>query len=140
MQQKYHSNATTNEHIRGLLQTDSSLSNQEIASKFNISLPTVSKWKNRSFTSDASCTPKNIGYALSDVEAALAVSIRSATWLPLDEVFETLLLENPKITRGAVYRCFVKNKINKVPIPEKEKAKKFKAYEPNYLHIDVTYA
>lgn len=139
MQQTYHSNATTNAHIRGLLQTDSSLSNQEIASKFNISLPTVSKWKNRNFTTDASCAPQNIVYALSDVEAALIVSIRCSTWFPLDEVFETLLHENPKITRSAVYRCFVKNKINTVPVAEKEKAQKFKAYEPGYLHVDVTY-
>jgi hypothetical protein len=26
-----------------------------------------------------------------------------------------------------------------VPVIEKKKAKKFKAYEPGYLHIDVTY-
>jgi hypothetical protein len=26
-----------------------------------------------------------------------------------------------------------------VPLAEKEKAKKFKAYQPGYLHFDVTY-
>ena len=69
----------------------------------------------------------------------MAVSLRSTTWFAIDEIFETLLGQNSTITRSAVYRCFVRNGINKVPIEEKEKAKKFKAYEPGYLHFDVTY-
>jgi len=50
-----------------------------------------------------------------------------------------VLSTNPNISRSAVYRTFVKEKINKVPVKEKDKAKKFKEYEPGYLHIDVTY-
>jgi len=38
-----------------------------------------------------------------------------------------------------VYRTLLAAGLNKVPQQEKEKAKKFKAYEPGYLHIDVTY-
>ena len=38
-----------------------------------------------------------------------------------------------------VYRCLLKNKINKKPEEQKDKAKLFKAYQPGYLHIDVTY-
>jgi transposase InsO family protein len=70
---------------------------------------------------------------------ALAVSLRSSTWLPFDEVFEVLLEGNPMISRSAVYRCLKANNINTVPALEKEKCKKFKAYEPGYLHFDVTY-
>ncbi|MEJ5263756.1 MAG: hypothetical protein WHT29_00395 [Bacteroidales bacterium] len=44
---------------------------------------------------------------------------------------------DPNISRSSVYRSFVREGISK--IPEKEKAKKFKAYEPGYLHMDVTY-
>jgi len=54
-------------------------------------------------------------------------------------VFEMLLITNPNISRSPVYRTFVNEKINKVPVKEKEKANKFKEYEPGYLHIDVTY-
>jgi len=39
--------------------------------------------------------------------------------------------------RSAVYIIFVIEKINKVT--QKEQEKKFKDYEPGYLHIDVTY-
>ena len=110
-----------------------------MATRFNVSSQTISKWRNRDFVQDASCCPKNIEYALSELETALVISIRRSSWLPLDEVFETLLVQNSTISRSSVYRCLVKNELNKVPQEQKDKAKKFKAYQPGYLHIDVTY-
>jgi transposase-like protein len=76
---------------------------------------------------------------LSSLEAALAVSIRTSAWMPLDEVYEMLLEQNKDISRSAVYRCFCRENINTVPQEQKEKAKKFKEYEPGFLHVDVTY-
>ena len=139
MQQIYHSNAKTNVNIREQMQANHSSTNEELATQFAISAQTVSKWRNRDFTYDASSVPKNIVYSLSDIETALVISLRSTTWLPIDEIFETLLGQNCTVTRSSVYRCFLRNGINKVPVVEKEKAKKFKAYEPGYLHFDVTY-
>jgi hypothetical protein len=71
MQQVYHSNARTNLNIRYQLQNNSR-SNYELASKFNISEQTFSKWKNRDFLEDSSCKPLNIQYDLTDLEKALA--------------------------------------------------------------------
>jgi transposase-like protein len=139
MAQTYHSNACTNIHIRSQIQNEFHLSNEALSIRFRTSTQTISKWRNRFFTTDASSAPHTIKYALNDVETALAISLRKSTWFALDEVFETLLAQNSSITRSAIYRCFVKNDINKVPTVEKEKAKKFKAYEPGYLHMDVTY-
>ena len=139
MQQFYHSNAKTNVHIREQIQLDKKIPSDELAKKFNISSNTVNKWRNRNKTNDYSSAPKTIAYSLSDIESALVVSIRRSTWFSLDEVYETLLEQNSSISRSSVYRCFLKNRINVVPVVEKEKAKKFKAYEPGYLHIDVTY-
>jgi transposase InsO family protein len=48
-------------------------------------------------------------------------------------------LAEPEKIRSAVYRTFVREGVNKVPEAEKEKAKKFKEYDPGFLHIDVTY-
>jgi transposase-like protein len=70
---------------------------------------------------------------------ALIVSIRSTSWLPLDEIFEMLLAENPTLSRSSVYRTFLRHKINIVPQIVKAKAQLFKAYEPGFLHFDVTY-
>ena len=138
MQQVYHSNATTNLNIRFQLQNYSG-SNSELATKFAISEQTVSKWKNRDFLQDSSCRPLNIQYSLTELEKALVISLRTSSWASIDEVWETLLEINPKISRSSVYRCFVKEKINKIPQEKKDKAKKFKEYEPGFIHIDVTY-
>ena len=138
MKQEYHSNAMTNVHTR-LLINISNLTNLMLANKFGISEPTVSKWKNREVFEDKSSRPHTIHYALNDIEKTLISSIRQSTWLPLDEVLDMVLLINSRISRSVVYRTFVNQKINKVPEKEKDKAKKFKEYEPGYLHIDVTY-
>ena len=138
MKQEYHSNAVTILHIRTQIQK-SNLTNFELANKYNTSEVTISKWKNRIILADKSSRPDNINYALNGIEQALAISLRRSTWLPLDEIWEALLNVNPKITRSSVYRLFCRAAINKVPQKEKEKAKKFKEYEPGYLHIDVTY-
>lgn len=137
--QIYHSNATTNIHIRQQIQSDLSCSVKSLAEKHNISTQTVSKWKHRGSLKDASCAPLNITYALSEIERSLIIAIRKSTWLPVDEIWEMLLENNPKSSRSSVYRCLVKQKINKVPQEKRDKAKKFKAYSPGYLHIDVTY-
>ncbi len=100
MQQVYHSNATTNLNIRSQIQNNAA-SNLDLAVQFGISEQTVSKWKNRNSLKDASCTPLNIKYALSDLEKALVISLRKSSWMPIDEVWETLLVENPKVSQGS---------------------------------------
>ena len=138
MQQIYHSNATTNINIRQQIQTATS-TNTELAIKYNTSPQTISKWRNRALVNDASSRPLNIVYSLTDLQKALVKTLRTSTWLPLDEIWETLLVDYPTITRSAVYRLFVAENINQVPQENKDKAKKFKQYQPGYLHIDVTY-
>ncbi len=138
MQQVYHSNVTTNINIRTEIQK-STLTNVQLAERFNTSAQTISKWRNRDFTQDTSCKPKKIAYALSPVEKTLAISLRQSSWMPLDEVWESLLSVNHKISRSSIYRCFRAENINKVPQEKKDIAKKFKAYNPGFLHMDVTY-
>jgi len=138
MKQVYHSNAITNLHIRSEIRNSYS-TNLDLAKKYNTSIATISKWKNRVLLADNSSAPKNISYALSDIEQSLITSIRKTTWLPLDEIWEMMLEQSNTITRSSVYRTFCRNDINKVPQVKKDKAKKFKEYEPGYLHIDVTY-
>lgn len=138
MPQIYHANAKTNINIRQQIQLTSQ-NNKVLAQQFNTSPQTVSKWKNRDFTSDLSSRPLNIAYSLTDLEKTIIKSLRCSSWLALDEIWETMLVENPAISRSSVYRLFVSEKINQVPEQKKDKAKKFKEYEPGYLHIDVTY-
>lgn len=139
MSQVYHSNARTNIHIRSYIQNNTSETISELSKRYQTSTDTVSKWQKRTFTADVSSRPHHIEYGLNDTEMALACSLRKSTWMALDEVVELIQDTNPNIKRGAVYNCLKRNKLNKIPLPEKEKAQKFKEYKPGYLHIDVTY-
>jgi len=115
------------------------LSHDVLSSKYGVSKNTISKWKNREKFEDNSSRPNNIRYALSDLDMLIAVELRVLTWWALDEITEAINPANPERIRSAVYRTFVRQGINKVPEKEKEKAKKFKEYDPGFLHIDVTY-
>jgi transposase-like protein len=138
MSQIYHPNAVTNVNLR-LHISKSEATNKELAVRYHTSETTVSKWKNRTSPNDKSSRPAHIEYALTEVEQCLITSIRKSTWLPLDEIFELLLVQNEDISRSSVYRLLVRENINTVPVEKKEQAKKFKEYKPGFLHIDVTY-
>jgi transposase-like protein len=138
MQQIYHSNAKTNVNNRCLIK-NSRASNKALCERFNVSEPTIIKWKNRAELTDKSSKPTHISYALSAVEKAIIISSRRSTWMPLDDVLEVVQQINPIITRSSVYRLLLSEKINIVSQEQKLKANKFKEYKPGYLHIDVTY-
>ena len=138
MKQVYHSNAVTNVRLRSEI-NNSKLSNKELILKYGVSDKTITKWKNRDVFQDKTSRPNTINYALSDLEMLIATNLRVLTWWSLDEITEIVNPCDPTKIRSAVYRTFVREGINKVPEKEKEKAKKFKEYDPGYLHIDVTY-
>ena len=138
MKQTYHANATTNVRLRNTI-NKSTLTNIQLSEQYGVSQNTISKWKNREMFEDKSSRPNTIHYALSELEMIIAIELRLMTWWALDEITEAINPENPEKIRSAVYRTFVREDINKLPEKEKEKAKKFKEYDPGYLHIDVTY-
>lgn len=138
MKQVYHSNSRTNIHSRSQI-NKSKLSNSVLAKQHSVSEPTIMKWKNRTDFKDKSSRPNKIHYALSELQMIIAINLRYITWLALDEITEALNPSNPESIRSAIYRTFVREGINTVPEKEKEKAKKFKEYDPGFIHIDVTY-
>jgi len=138
MKQTYHSNSTTNVRLRFEI-NKSNLSNHALSLKYGVSEKTIAKWKNRTVFTDKSSKPDTIHYALSELDMLIAIELRYLTWWSLDEITEAINPTAPEKIRSAVYRTFVRENINKVPEKEKEKAKKFKEYDPGFLHIDVTY-
>lgn len=138
MKQTYHSNSTTNLRLRTEI-NKSNLAYSAIAAQYGVSENTVGKWENRTEFEDKSSRPHTIKYALDELEILIAVELRFLTWWSLDEITEAISPAEPEKIRSAVYRTFVRESINKIPKKEKEKAKKFKEYDPGYLHIDVTY-
>ncbi len=138
MKQTYHSNSTTNVRLRSEI-NNSNLPYSVLAAQYGVSENTVGKWKNRIEFEDKSSRPHTIHYALSELDMLIAIELRTLTWWSLDEITEAVNPLEPERIRSTVYRTFVREGINKVPKKEKEKAKKFKEYDPGYLHIDVTY-
>ena len=138
MSQSYHSNAKTNSHSREIIQ-QSSLKNSELAERFEINEKTVSKWKNSTEVVDKSSRPDTIKRSLTDLEREVIRVVRTLTWMELDDLVDSVLSSIPKANRSNVYRTLKFFGVNRVPEEKKEQAKKFKEYEPGYLHIDVTY-
>ena len=138
MQQNYHKNAKTNIHYRQLIH-NSTDNNKVLAHRHQVSEKTVHKWKIRTQFIDKSSRPKQVKYALSEEEQALVCTIRKLHWLPIDEVTEAVFADQATKKRSAIYRTWVRQGINKKPQEERDKAQKFKEYEPGFLHIDVTY-
>ncbi len=138
MSQSYHTNAKTNSHSREIIQ-QSSLTNIELSKRFEITEKTVSKWKNRTEVIDKSSRPHTIKRSLTDLEREIIRVVRTLTWMELDDLVESVLPTIPAANRSNVYRTLRHYEVNRVPEEKKEQAKKFKEYEPGYLHIDVTY-
>jgi transposase InsO family protein len=138
MSQSYHTNAKTNLHSRGIIQ-QSSLTNIELSERFEINEKPVSKWKNRTDVIDKSSRPHTIKRSLTDLEREIIRVVRTLTWMELDDLVDSVLPTLPKANRSNVYRTLRDFEINRVPEEKKEQAKKFKEYEPGYLHLDVTY-
>lgn len=138
MKQHYHSNARTNSHMRQSIQK-SSLSSCDLAKQYGVSTQTVSKWRNRTGTGDRSSRPHTIHYALNALEKELIRIVRTTTWMPLDDLVDTIQGVLPHARRSTVSRTLHSFGINQVPQEKKAKAKKFKEYAPGFLHMDVTY-
>jgi len=138
MKQRYHSNATTNIRLRSEI-NKSKKSDKDLSVQYGVSVKTIRKWKNRDQFTDKSSRSDNIAYSLSELDQLIAINLRKITWWSLDEITEAVNPLEPEKIRSAVYRTFVRHEINRVPEKQKQKAKKFKEYDPSYLHIDVTY-
>ncbi|MFL0070705.1 DDE-type integrase/transposase/recombinase [Tenacibaculum maritimum] len=138
MGQIYHANAKTNITTRSII-SKSTLKASELSLMYGVSKSTIYKWRKRDTFKDKSCVPNTINYSLSAIEENVLIQIRRSTWSSLDEILESFFPENPRYYRSIVYRSFKRHGVNKVPVFEKQKAKKFKEYKPGFLHIDVTY-
>lgn len=138
MAQVYHSNAKTNQHSRGMIQ-QSQLNRQELSAMYGVHVNTVAKWQDRDTTEDKSSRPHTIHRALTPLEQEVIAVVRKLTWMPLDDLVDTVGSSIKEANRSNVYRTLKARGISTLPKEERAKAKHFKEYEPGFLHIDVTY-
>jgi IS30 family transposase len=80
---------------------------------------------------------------LSAEEEQVICEFRRLTRFSLDDVYITFRDKIPALSRSNLYRCLLRNGLNRLPSEENEtgasrKKKRFKDYEIGYVHIDIT--
>jgi len=137
MGQVLHGSAKTTHAVRAELQR-SQASAAELARRYGINQKTVRKWRSRQTVDDEPMGPKERrSSVLSALEEAAIVSLRVQARLPLDDVYIALKDVIPHLTRSSLHRCLQRHGISRLPKADREKPKRFKAYEIGYFHIDI---
>lgn len=141
MGQVLHGTATTTHRIRKEIQASNSTL-KALSLQYNINIKTVRKWKGRSSVEDLKCgKSKGQGSALEGVAEQIIIETRLKTLLPLDDLYIVLKPIIPELSRSNLHRCLQRNNISRLldllPKEDKKSYKKFKNYEPGYLHIDT---
>ena len=145
---RLHKNARTTPAIRREIQ-QSTLSERALARKYNLNRATVRKWKRRTTVEDAPSTPKTIHATLSPVEELIVVELRRTLLLPLDDLLVvTREFINPRVSRSGLHRTLRRYGVSnlrelKAAMRDEPQAseppKRFKPYEPGFVHVDVKY-
>lgn len=99
MLQKLHQNAKTNYAIRRQIK-QSFLPVAVLARKFNLSWPTVKKWKQRIIIEDKSSRPDHLRTTLSAYQEDLILFERKKFKKTVEEIFCTLEEEIPQSLSG----------------------------------------
>ena len=145
----YHSNATTNIHIRELLNDNpDSQSCRALAARFSISAATACKWRrsaHRRHLMDAGSRPRRIRFAFTAEQQQLLLHLRTTAKLSLDALLEAVRQTTiPHATRSSVYRLLVRHGLQRSAAEaeaEAEPPRKHGAYHdegraPGFVHID----
>lgn len=140
MHLKLHANATTTPKIRAYIQA-STAPVADLARQLGVSERTVSRWRSRTDVRDRSHRPHRIATTMTPLEERLAVELRTAVALPLDDIVEVLRrCVNPKLSRSQVHRCLQRHGVSAKPRPERVPAAKFDVETPaGFVHLDVKY-
>lgn len=140
---RVHRQATTTPKISAVLQASNEPAST-LAQRYGISELTVSKWKKRDGVEDHSHIPHRLQTTLSPAQAAVAVFLRKALFLPLDDLLAVVReFLNPLASRSGLDRCLRRHGVGNLREMQQEapkpKHKAFKRYEPGYLHVEVKY-
>ena len=145
-----HANARTTPRIRWEIQVvPPSVSNAALARRYGIHRHTVAKWRKRASTEDASARPHRLCTTLTEAQEQVVVAIRELLLLPLDDLLVVVReFIEPCLSSSALDRCLRRHGVSDLRTLQRERdgdkdslqpLKRFKAYEPGFVHIDVKY-
>ena len=143
MGQLLHACARTTAHIRRDIQ-DSQESIAALARRYGLNPKTVSKWRSRKCegvedrpTGAAAQRSKSV---LTPIDEAIICEFRAHTRLPLDDCYDALKDQIPKLSRSNLHRCLQRHSLSRLPKEQCDAApkKKFKDYPIGFVHVDIT--
>lgn len=141
-----HPQARTTPKVRAEIQAATG-TQREIAARFNVSVGTVRKWRNRDAVQDRSHRPNKLSTTLSPAQEAIVVELRRTLLLPLDDLLVvTREFIHPAASRAALDRLLRRHEVSRLSelqslageAPSRA-SKTFKSYEPGFVHIDIKY-
>ena len=139
MGQVLHPRATTTAEVRRAIQ-DSEESLIVLAERYNINPKTVAKWRSRKGqgVTDSKMGSKMSRSVLSAMDEAIICEFRRQTLLPLDDCYDVLKDQIPKLSRSNLHRCLKRHGLSRLPRQEEDAApkKKFKDYPIGFVHVD----
>lgn len=145
MKLQLHANATTTPKVRKQIQ-ESDLPTKVLARRFGIAVSTVRIWRKRDCVEDRSHTPHRLQTTLTPAQEVVVVEMRKLLLLPLDDlVAVTREFINPHVSRSGLDRCLRRHGVSRLKdlLPKEDTdaptVKRFKDYEPGYLHVDYKY-
>ena len=135
-----HAQARTTPRIRAEIKA-STASVQELALRYNVTAPTIRKWRTRDDVQDLSHRPHRLCTTLSPGEEAVVIELRKTLMLPLDDLLAvTREFVDAKVTRAALARCLTRHGVGNLRQMQAELnpgaapvVKTFKSYEPGFV-------
>lgn len=96
----YHPTAKTTYKIRQeIKENQDGLTLEEQSKKYNVSIPTIQKWRKREDFNDAPHGAKNPIKSITDIEEYIICEIRKITLLPLDDLLDVVNKNHSKCFR-----------------------------------------
>ena len=138
-----HVNAKLTPRQRKALHQDTGLSIKQSAEKYGVTTDTVYKWRRRTDFEDRSSAPKRTKEVLSPFEQHIICEVRKSTGFSVAGLIDVLSPYISHIGRGNVSRLLKRERLNRKEYllveGQKTKPKRFKSYEPGFLHVDIKY-
>lgn len=140
---KLHKQARTTPAIRAeIRQATGTL--VELATRYNVTVDTIRKWKHRESVEDRSHTANRLQTMLTPAQERIAVELHKILRLGLDDLLVVVReFLNPAASRSGLDRCLRRRCVGSLrdlePTPSRPVYKPFKAYDPGYFHVDVKY-
>ncbi|NNC29448.1 IS481 family transposase [Longimicrobium terrae] len=147
MNVRLHKNATTTPRVRAAIQqAPASESQESLALRFGVHVNTIRKWRRRTTVEDGSHTPHKLHTTLSPELEQVVVELRRTLLLSPDDLLVVVRqFIAPTMSRSALDRLLRRHGVSRLqdlmpaPEAEPEKPKRFKSYEPGFIHVDVKY-